>query len=110
MIAKCAESCVMDSKDAKSIVPADVAPVQKPTKSWKQRSRIFPDHVWEQGRKNAVTPMAHLLLESQNVIERPLPSEELLLPLNSSGAVAVMRTGKAVNLIYLSCYEPGTIF
>ena len=104
------DSCVIDSKDAKSIVPADVAPVQKPMKTWKQRSGILPDHDWEQGRTNAITPMAHLFMESRNVIERPFLKEELILPMSNSGAVAVTRTGKAVNLIYLSCYEPGTVF
>jgi hypothetical protein len=103
------DSSVIDSKDAKSIVPADIAPVQKPMKTWKQRDGILPDHDWEQGQTNAVTPMAHLFLESRNVIEMPISSEELILPLKNS-AVAVTRTGKAVNLIYLSYYEPETVF
>lgn len=40
---------MVDSKDAKSIIPGDIAPVQKPGKRWKQRSGI-----WEQGRANAL--------------------------------------------------------
>ena len=104
-------TCMVDSKDAKSIIPGDITPVQKPMKTWKQRSGILPDHDWEQGRANAVTPMAHLFLETKTVVECPMPTEEVIVPLeNSAGAVSVTRTGKAVNLIYLSYYEPESVF
>lgn len=40
-----------------------------------------------------------------------MPTEELTIPLlDSSAAVSVTRTGQAVNLIYLSHYEPETVF
>ena len=42
---------MVDSKDAKSIVPGDIAPIQKPMTTWKQQSGILPDHDWQQGRK-----------------------------------------------------------
>ena len=104
-------TCVVDSKDAKSIVPGDTDPVQKPMKTWKQRSGILPDHDWEQGRTNAMTPMAHLFLQSKTTVETPMPTEEVIIPLlGSSVAVSVKRTGQAVNLIYLSHYEPETVF
>jgi hypothetical protein len=76
-----------------------------------KKDGILPDHDWEQGRTNAVTPMAHLFLESRNVIEMPIASEELILPMmNSSSVVAVTRTGKAMNLVYPSYYETETVF
>ena len=99
-------SHMIDSKDAKSIVPGDIAPVQKPMKTWKQRSGILPDHDWEQGRANAITPMAHLLMESKILSS----SEEVTIPLSSNSvSVSVTRTGKAVYLTYLSYYEPETV-
>lgn len=104
--AKNVNTCVVDSKDAKSIVPGDIAPVQKPMKTWKQRSGILPDHDWEQGRANAVTPMAHLFLETKSIVD----TEQVFIPLTGSAAgVLVTRTGQAVNLIYLSHYEPETV-
>ena len=103
-------TCVVDSKDAKSIVPGDIAPVQKPMKTWKQQSGILPDHDWEQGRTNAVTPMAHLFLQSKTTVETPMPTEVTILLLDLSVAVSVTRTGQAVDLIYLSHYEPETVF
>ena len=104
-------TCVVDSKDAKSIVPGDTDPVQKPMKTWKQRSGILPDHDWEQGRTNAMTPMAHLFLQSKTTVETPMPTEEVIIPLlDSSVAVSVTRTGQTVNLIYLLHYEPETVF
>jgi len=106
-----ANTCAVDSKDAKSIVPGDIAPVQKPIKTWKQRSGILPDHDWEQGRTNAVTPVANLFFQSKTTVETPMPTEEVTIPLlDSSVAVSVTRTGQAVNLIYLPHYEPETVF
>ena len=100
-------SYMVDSKDAKSIVPGDISPVQKPMKTWKQRSGILPDHDWEQGRSNAITPMAHLFLESKTLVT----NEEVTIPLqNTAATVSVTRTGKAVYLTYLSYYEPETVF
>jgi hypothetical protein len=91
------KTTVLDSKDAKSIVPGDIGPVQKPDKTWKQRSGILPDHNWEQGRENAVTPMAHLFLESKTVIEKPMSADDILVPMeNAPATVALTRTGKAV--------------
>jgi len=105
--AKNVNTCVVDSKDAKSIVPGDIAPVQKPMKTWKQRSGILPDHDWEQGRANAVTPMAHLFLETSSLTD----TEQVVIPLtDSAAAISVTRTGQAINLIYLSHYEPETVF
>lgn len=94
----------IDSKDAKSVVHGDITPVQKPMKTWKQREGVLPDHDWEQGRANAVTPMAHLFMET-------LYPEKLNLPLTApSSGISVTRSGKGINLIYLSHYEPETVF
>jgi hypothetical protein len=102
--AKHQSSYFVDSKDAKSIVPGDITPVQKPMKTWRQKSAILPDHDWEQGRSNAVTPMAHLFMET-------LYPEKLVLPLSSStSGISVTRSGQAINLVYLSYYEPETVF
>lgn len=73
---------MVDSKDAKSIVPGDISPVQKPMKTWKQRLGILPDHDWDQGRSNAITPMAHLLLESKTLVT----NEEVTIPLQNTAA------------------------
>lgn len=98
---------MVDSKDAKSIVPGDISPVQKPMKTWKQRSGILPDHDWEQGQSNAITPMAHLFLESKTLVT----NEVVTIPLQNAAAfVSVTCTGKAVYLTYLSYYEPATVF
>ena len=98
---------MVDSKDAKSIVPGDISPVQKPMKTWKQRSGILPDHDWDQGRSNAITPMAHLLLGSKTLFT----NEEVTIPFhNSTASVSVTRTGKAAYLTYLSYYDPETEF
>ena len=79
-------------------VPGDIAPVQKPMKTWKQRSGILPDHDWQQGRTNVVTPMAHLFLQSKTTVETPMPTAEVTISLlDSSVAVSVTRTGQAVN-------------
>ena len=52
-------NCVVDSKDGKSIVPGDIAPVQNPMKMWKQRSGILLDHDWEAGtNKRCDTPVS----------------------------------------------------
>ena len=51
----CSYSLVV-SKDAKAIVPGDIAPVQRPGPTWKSRVEL-PDHTWDQSRTNAVTPM-----------------------------------------------------
>ena len=61
--------CVVDAKNAKSIDPGDIPPVQKPMKTWEQTWGILPDHNWETGTTNAVTPMAHLFLESKVILK-----------------------------------------
>ena len=89
------------SKDAKSIVCGDIAPVQKPGRSWKPRN--LPDHSWDQSRVNAITPMTFLFVDTI-ITQRDIHVE----PLNAEGVVHTdnvmytTRTGQAVSLIYLS--------
>lgn len=75
---------IVDSKDAKAIVCADISPVQRPGKTWKKRSGTLLDHEWNQSRVNAVTPMAHLFLDSTRNV----------------GSTSVVRSGKIFIIIY----------
>ena len=55
--------------------------------------------------------MAHLFLEPKAILEEPIPRNDITVPLRGcAAAVSVTRTGQAVNLIYLSHYEPETVF
>ena len=58
---------LVDSKDAKAKINADVSPVQKPGKSW--RKIILPDHDWNRLAHNAITPMSLLFLETDLTLE-----------------------------------------
>ena len=65
------KSFMIDSKDAKRIVLADVSPVRKPGKTWKKLS--LADHDWDQSKTNAVTPMSHLFLETNITRKESVP-------------------------------------
>lgn len=90
---------LVDSKDAKAKIHADVSPVQKPVKTW--RKITLPDHDWNRSSQAAVTPMSHLLMETELVLEEK--SEQRLW-------YSVRRTGKAVTLLNLSYFEPETVY
>ena len=90
--------CMIVSKDAKAIVPANIPPVQQQGKTWKKI--ILPDHTWDQSRTDAVTPMTFLFLTT---IEKTI--RESAIP-----TVYVTRTGTPVTLLNLSLYEPETVF
>ena len=89
---------MIDSKDAKAKVQADVSPVQKPAKTW--RKIILPYHDWSALAHNSVTPMTHLFMETELSVEE-LTEEER--------HYTVKRTGAAAILINLSHFEPETI-
>lgn len=57
----CKDDCVIDSKDAKTIICGDIQPVQNPGKSWK--AITYENHTFDQSRTNAVYPMTHLFLD-----------------------------------------------
>jgi len=60
----------VDSKDAKSIVLADVASVHKPGKTWKQRSGILPDHDFVARKTECCVSNDALVYETQPCIDR----------------------------------------
>ena len=93
--------CLVMSKDAKAIIPGDIAPVQRPGHSWTSRNEL-PDHTWDQSRLNAVTPMTFLFMHT-NVNMSSIPA-------SNSSTLHLTRTGQAVTLFNLSFYEPETTF
>ena len=92
------DNIMVDSKDAKAKIHADVSPVQKPGKTW--RKIVLPDHDWNSLAHNAITPMTHLFLKTETISEEEEGSD-----LFSS----VRRTGTAATLLNLPYFEPETI-
>ena len=92
--------CMIVSKDAKAVIPANIPPVQQQGKTW--RKIILPDHTWDQSRCDAITPMTFLFLET---IENPISDQTCASPM-----IAITRTGTPVTLLNLSWYEPETVF
>lgn len=92
------ENTFVDSKDAKSIVCANIATVQKPGKSWTRRKYL--DHDWDQSRTFAVTPMTHLILQTEKLTE--MKSETRVMK--------TKRTGSAVTLLNISFFESESAF
>ena len=90
------DNCLMISKDAKSIVPANIPPVQLPGKTWKKID--YPDHTWDQGHSEVV-PMTFLFLRSK-LVEKSIQHHAPIIQVN--------RTGTALTLINLAYYEPAT--
>ena len=91
-------SNLVDSKDAKAKIHSDVSPVQKPGKTW--RKVILPDHDWNRSVHTSVTPMTHLLMETELALEEK--GEQKLV-------YSVRRTGSAATLINVSFFEPETV-
>ena len=92
------------SKDAKVIVPGDIAPVQRPAPTWKSQVEL-PDHTWDQSHTNAVTPMTFLFLMTQ----LPATTVECLeTQILNTTTIHLTRTGQGVTLLNLSFYEPHT--
>ncbi|KAJ7386267.1 hypothetical protein OS493_010671 [Desmophyllum pertusum] len=93
---------MVESRDAKSIICADIQPVQNPGKSWKPIS--YEDHTFDQSRAKAVVPMTHLFMD--------LKCDEADKRSNSHGKqeMLITRTGKPVTLIYIGISEPETTF
>ena len=89
---------MVDSKDAKAKIHSDVSPVQKPGKTW--RKMILPDHDWNRLAHNAVTPMTHLFLKTETILEDKEDNDVFS---------SVRRTGTAATLLNLSYFEPETV-
>ncbi|KAL9977213.1 hypothetical protein ACROYT_G014592 [Oculina patagonica] len=64
-------SYLLDSRDAKCTVVGDI-PLLKSGRLWKRE--VYPDHTFDQSRKNAVTPVSHLFVETK--ITTPLHLSE----------------------------------
>ena len=97
------DSLFIDSKDAKSIVPGDITPVQNPWKAGSKKVQFCLTMIGCKLRTNAITSMAHLFMET-------LYPEKFNLPLTTpSSGISVTRSGKGINLVYLYHYEPETV-
>ena len=93
-----ASNIMIDSKDAKAKVLADVSPVQRPGKSW--RKITLPDHDWSGLAHNSITPTTHLFMETQLQLQEETDEEY---------QYSVKRSGKAAILLNLSHFEPETV-
>ncbi|VDI33128.1 Hypothetical predicted protein [Mytilus galloprovincialis] len=100
MAANDKDDCLVDAKDAKGVICADIDPVQNIGKSWKKDNRL--DHQFDQSRTNACTPMTHLFLQS--ITSDAIINSDNLTLMN------VVRTGQPVTLVNISFFEPETIF
>ena len=101
--------CLVISKDAKSVIPTDISPVQIPGPTWKKRLQL-PDHTWDQSRTNSITPMTFLFLQSKLC---PLPSqsvEHVHVQTSPNTQLELTRTGQSVTLLNISFFEPDTTF
>ena len=97
-------SWVIDLKDAKSIIPGDISPIQQQGKSWKPME--LPDHEWDQSRDNAVTPMTHLFMDTK--------VKETKEEQTGTGSKVIkeyiVRSGHVYTFVNLSLAEPDTAY
>ena len=101
--------CLVISKDAKSVIPTDISPVQIPGPTWKKRLEL-PDHTWDQSRTNSISPMTFLFLQSK-LSQLPSKSvEHVHLQTSATTQLELTRTGQSVTLLNLSFFEPDTTF
>jgi hypothetical protein len=100
MAAKNEAETLVDAKDAKGIVCADIDPVQNMGKSWRKRERL--DHQWDQSRVNAITPMTHLFVKTL--------TDDTVIECGNIKFTQHNRSGQAVTLVNLSLYEGETVF
>ncbi len=89
------QNVMIDSKDAKAKVQADVSPVQRPGRTW--RKITLPDHDWSGLAHNSITPMAHLFMETEMQLEETTDEDDYY---------SVKRSGAAAILLNLSYFEP----
>ena len=103
--------CLIVSKDAKTIIPTDIAPVQRPGPTWKSHLELS-DHSWDQSRTNSVTPMTFLFMDTKTVqCQSPVSFVQTLdMHASESTMLHLTRSGQCVTLINLSFYEPDTTF
>ncbi|CAB4029681.1 Hypothetical predicted protein [Paramuricea clavata] len=102
------DSHLVDSKDAKCVVCGDIDLVLRPGKSW--QTFETPDHTFDQSRKNAVTPISHLLMETK-VSQQITTNDDVHCPVPcTESTIHLTRTGQAITLINISFFEPETVF
>ena len=89
---------MIDSKDAKAKINADVSPVQKPGKTWCKI--MLPDHDWNRTVHNSVTPMSHLFMETDLSVAESEKEDHHF---------SVRRTGTAATLLNLSYFGSETV-
>ncbi|KAJ7391446.1 hypothetical protein OS493_018493 [Desmophyllum pertusum] len=104
----------VDSYDAKQVVrPSD----RHNLKTWRRCE--YEDHTYDQSRNNAITPMSHLFLETEETHRESRLSPQLypntsnvLLgpPERQETVIHQKRTGKAITALRLSYYENETVF
>ena len=103
-LAEEASSSVTISKDAKAIIPADIAPVQRPGHSWRKKDEL-PDHTWDQSRTNSITPMTFLFLKTK--VTSTITEMNIPIGLQNT-TLHITRSGKGVTLLYFSFFESAT--
>ena len=69
-----------------------------------------PDHTFDQSRKNAVTPISHLFVETKVSQERDLNVDVHCPVPCTESTIHLTRTGQAITLINISYFEPETVF
>lgn len=102
----------VDSYDAKQVVhPND----RHNMKTWRRCE--YEDHTYDQSRKNAVTPMSHLFLKTEESHRESRFSKyenDANFFVGASGrqetVIHQKRTGKATTVLRLSYYENKTVF
>ena len=106
---------VVNSYDAKQVVrPTD----RHNLKTW--RPCDYEDHTYDQSRQNAITPMIHLFLKTEETRRESRLSHLLyqskldvllaLSPGKSETIIHQKRTGMVVTVLQLSHYESETVF
>ena len=101
--------CLVISKDAKSVIPTDISPVQIPGPTWKKRLEL-PDHTWDQSRTNSITPMTFLFLQSSVCTLPSRTVEHFHVQASTTTQLELTRTGQSITLLNLSFFEPDTTF
>ncbi len=99
------------SKDAKTVIPTNGAPVQRQGRTWSKRMEL-PDHTFDQSRLNTITPMTFLFLQTK-VSQHPVNASaltELQMPLTDECILKITRSGQVVTLLYLSFFEGDSTF
>ncbi len=94
---------ILISKDAKAVIPTDMSPVQRYSRSWSKRM-VLPDYTYNQSRVNCITPITFLFLETK-VTRKTVNASvltDLTMPLSEETTLHITRSGQVVTLLNLS--------